>query len=294
MTSAIPRVSLPFGLRSFERSISFDKTILEVNVIDFRDDCSMYLCSGFGSCVVGNRGQLIEYIDCRCDLFHTGQKCEHFVGMPYVVTLLVTTLVSMIIFFFWYSSQRFKKKIHIPQAPYRFADYLDSHQRAERKWLLEQQIGRGSELDSRAGYHDDEKPKKEEKKEETVDYSESREVKKADQVKAKTDAQVAAGKTDSTGTSTGSASGVPNSTGPADSSRLGVPARGQSGGTTGLSEMKELNQANDGGISTRSSTATYKIDLKTVASNTGTLPADAPPDNKNIFKKNQENKKTKK
>ncbi|EGT60206.1 hypothetical protein CAEBREN_24922 [Caenorhabditis brenneri] len=100
------------------------------------ENCGTYLCQGFGSCEIGGDEKGPGKSACLCDLWHTGQFCEHYVIFPLAVTVTCTLLASCILFFCWYSSLRFsKKKIHIPKRRVRFADYLHMKQKKEKIWL---------------------------------------------------------------------------------------------------------------------------------------------------------------
>ncbi|ULT88951.1 hypothetical protein L3Y34_007857 [Caenorhabditis briggsae] len=108
----------------------------DTNIVANRPQCDFNWCGDFGTCIVLNPGETTEWYECICGLWQSGQDCQLEVPLPVVVTLTCTVLVSFVLYFCWYSSHRFnKKKIHQPKARYRFADYLQKHQKFEKLWL---------------------------------------------------------------------------------------------------------------------------------------------------------------
>ncbi|KAF1751593.1 hypothetical protein GCK72_018147 [Caenorhabditis remanei] len=126
--------------------------------------CSPNECSGVGECVVWNAGETIEWYECLCDLWHTGQNCELEVPHPTVVAVSSTFLVCFTVFFCWYSSHRFsKKKIHLPQYRIRFADYLHQTQKYDKFWL-KSRVEDEAKRTGKAREVPEEEPKKKKKK----------------------------------------------------------------------------------------------------------------------------------
>ncbi|CAP39677.2 Protein CBG23337 [Caenorhabditis briggsae] len=83
----------------------------DTNIVANRPQCDFNWCGDFGTCIVLNPGETTEWYECICGLWQSGQDCQLEVPLPVV------------------------KKIHQPKARYRFADYLQKHQKFEKLWL---------------------------------------------------------------------------------------------------------------------------------------------------------------
>lgn len=113
-----------------------NNTTIETNNTIVNLTCSPGQCNNYGACNLLNSGKSTEWYECICDLWHTGQRCEHQVPLPIAVTVTCTFFVCAILFFCWRSSYKFsKRKIHVPKHRRRFVDHLNRHQRLQKHWL---------------------------------------------------------------------------------------------------------------------------------------------------------------
>uniref|UniRef100_A0A8R1DM30 EGF-like domain-containing protein n=1 Tax=Caenorhabditis japonica TaxID=281687 RepID=A0A8R1DM30_CAEJA len=113
----------------------------------YSSHCTDSLCNGHGKCREYYSGEPIQFHECICDLFHTGQDCSIDLGVPYEACLLGGLIFGGLLLFWVYASGKFgKSKIHTPKYRHRFVDFLRQKQTNEKHELRRANVNEAKKL----------------------------------------------------------------------------------------------------------------------------------------------------